>query len=180
MLITITFIVVLALSCVNVSLLCHNEIEREKPNEEDILVEVVGENCLKLDRIEYSRDWDCEEDYLLAKIAMAEAEDRNLECKICVIMTILNRVHNENFPDSIRDVIFEHKGNVYQFTPIIDGRWNSVEPNEECYKALAIVKKTEYDVSRGSLFFECCNNPDNWHSRNLEKLFESDGVRFYK
>ena len=54
----------------------------------------------------YSKDWDYEDSYLLAKIAMAEAEGENIQTKTLVILTVLNRVHSDEFPDTIYDVIF--------------------------------------------------------------------------
>lgn len=128
----------------------------------------------------YSKDWDSEDSYLLAKIAMAEAEGCNIQTKTLVIMTVLNRVWSDEFPDTIKDVIFQEYNGVYQFTPIADGRWNRVEPNEDCYKAVKIVMEAVYDDSGGALYFESCADEDNWHSRNLEFLYESDGLRFYK
>ena len=71
-------------------------------------------------------------------------------------------------------------GGVAQFTPTVNGRWDRVEPNEDCWLALHNVETAVYDKSQGCTFFESCVNPDNWHSRNLTLLFESDGVRFYK
>ena len=121
-----------------------------------------------------------DDSYLLARIAMAEAEGCSIQTKVYVILTVLNRVESEYFPDTIKDVIFEKSNGVYQFTPICDGRWDRVEPNEECWEAVRIVKLLEYDLTKGALFFESCEDEDNWHSRNLEFLLEKDGVRFYK
>lgn len=129
----------------------------------------------------YSKDWDYEDSYLLAKIAMAEAEGCNTQTKTLVIMTVLNRVWSDEFPDTIEEVIFqEHKG-VYQFSPIIPGgRWWTTEPNDDCWEAVQVVMEAVHDYSGGALYFESCANKDNWHSRNLEFLYESDGLRFYK
>lgn len=124
--------------------------------------------------------WNSEEKYLLAKIAMAEAEGESLETKVLVVLTILNRVESNQFPNTIRDVIFQrNKNGVYQFTCIGDGRWNRVEPNEECYKAVEIISKMEYDSSNGALYFEACKG-ESWHSRNLKLICTSDNTRFYK
>lgn len=128
----------------------------------------------------YSKDWSAKERYLLAKIAMAEAEGCDIQTKTLVIMTVLNRVWSDEFPDTIEEVIFQEYNGVYQFTPIANGRWDRVEPNEDCYKAVQIVMKAKYDYSGGATYFESCTDKDNWHSRNLEFLYESDGVRFYK
>ena len=128
----------------------------------------------------YSKDWDVEESYLLAKIAMAEAEGCDLKTKCYIILTVLNRVWDEEFPNTIEEVIYEKRGGVCQFTPIGDGRWDKVKPNEECWLAVEMVMSSEYDFSEGALYFENCRNEDNWHSRNLQFLYESDGMRFYK
>ena len=78
---------------------------------------------------EYSKDWDANDSYLLAKIAMCEAGNRNTQTKTLVIMTVLNRVWDDRFPDTIKEVIFQ-KGSdgVYQFSPIGDGSWEKNEP----------------------------------------------------
>ena len=47
-----------------------------------------------------SMDWDAEDAYMLAKIAMAEAESEDTEGKALVILVVLNRVWSEEFPDS--------------------------------------------------------------------------------
>lgn len=124
----------------------------------------------------YSKDWSSKDSYLLAKIAMAEAEGCNMQIKTLVIMCVLNRVWSDEFPDTIEEVIFQKN----QFSPINNGRWDRVEPNEDCYEAVKIVMEAKYDYSGGATYFESCSNEDNWHSRNLEFLYELDGIRFYK
>lgn len=124
----------------------------------------------------YSKDWSAEESYLLARIAMAEAEGCNTQTKTLIIMCVLNRVWSDEFPDTIEEVIFQEN----QFSPIDNGRWDRVEPNEDCYEAVKVVVEAKYDYSGGATYFENCADEDNWHSRNLEFLYESEGIRFYK
>lgn len=124
----------------------------------------------------YSKDWSAKESYLLARIAMAEAEGCNTQTKTLIIMCVLNRVWSDEFPDTIEEVIFQEN----QFSPIDNGRWDRVEPNEDCYEAVKVVMEAKYDYSGGATYFESCNDEDNWHSRNLEFLYESEGIRFYK
>ena len=124
----------------------------------------------------YSKDWSAEERYLLARIAMAEAEGCNTQTKTLIIMCVLNRVWSDEFPDTIEEVIFQEN----QFSPIDNGRWDRVEPNEDCYEAVKVVMEAKYDYSGGATYFENCADEDNWHSRNLEFLYESEGIRFYK
>lgn len=124
----------------------------------------------------YSKDWSAKESYLLARIAMAEAEGCNTQTKTLIIMCVLNRVWSDEFPDTIEKVIFQEN----QFSPIDNGRWDRVEPNEDCYEAVKVVMEAKYDYSGGATYFENCADEDNWHSRNLEFLYESQGIRFYK
>lgn len=121
--------------------------------------------------IEFSPD----ESYWLAKIAMAEAEGEDTEGKALVMLTILNRVKNDRFPDTIEEVIFQEG----QFTPARNGRLDRVEPSEDCAAALVLVT-TGWDESRGALYFERKTDKDTWHSRNLEELFDHGNHTFYK
>lgn len=124
----------------------------------------------------YSKDWSAKESYLLARIAMVEAEGCNIRTKTLIIMCVLNRVWSDEFPDTIEEAIFQEN----QFSPIDNGRWDRVEPNEDCYEAVKVVMEAKYDYSGGATYFENCADENNWHSRNLEYLYESEGIRFYK
>lgn len=127
-------------------------------------------------KFSYSKDWGAEDSYLLAKIAMAEAEGESIQGKTLVILVVLNRVHNEDFPNTIQDVIFEEN----QFTPVINGRFNKVEPDTDCWEAVQVVMEAQYDYSGGALYFESCDDADNWHSRNLDFLYQCGNHKFYK
>ena len=123
-----------------------------------------------------SMEFSSDEAYLLAKIAMAEAEGEDTEGKALVILTVLNRVESEKFPDTIEKVIFQENA----FTPIIDGRWDRVEPDADCWEALELVWVQGWDESEGALYFERATDKSTWHSRNLEKLFTHGNHTFYK
>lgn len=126
-----------------------------------------------------SRDWSGEESYLLAKIAMAEAEGEDLEGKAHVIMVVLNRVWTKGFPGTIEEVITEEHDGVHQFSVTMDGgRWWRVEPNEECYEAVELVM-TGWDKSQGALYFESISD-STWHQKNLEFVFKHGNHYFYK
>lgn len=132
-----------------------------------------------------SMDWGSEDAYLLAKIAMAEAEGESTEGKALVMLTVLNRVWSDGFPDTIEEVIFERgvngKGNtVYQFSVMQDGgRWWTTEPNEDCYKALELIQVEKWDESQGALYFES-KSDSTWHEDNLQFLFQRGNHYFYK
>ena len=118
--------------------------------------------------------------YLLAKIVQCEAGNKSVRTRELVALTVLNRVKSNKFPNTVYDVIFQHSGKVYQFSPIVDGAWKKKEPESKDYEAVDNVLNTTYDYSEGSLYFEDCKNPNNWHSRNLIFILKSQGMRFYK
>lgn len=117
---------------------------------------------------------------MLAKLVMAEIGYCSMPCKEAVVACIFNRVKSGKFPDTITEVITQKSGNVYQFSPLGDGRYEKMEPTEEVYQAINNVTTSKEDKYNGVLYFESCANADNWHSRNLTHLFTYDGVRFYK
>ena len=129
----------------------------------------------------YDKEFTEDDKYLLAKIAMAEAESQNIQTKTLVIMSVLNRVESDDFPDSILEVIFQNNGKTYQYSPVMQGgRWWTTEPDEDCYEAVEVVLATEYDYSDGALYFESCAEEENCYSKNLEFLYQSEDLRFYK
>lgn len=126
-----------------------------------------------------SRDWDADESYLLAKIAMAEAEGEDTVGKALVVMTVLNRVLSDCFPGTIEEVIMEEHGGTYQFSVVrTGGRWWRVEPDADCYAAVDMVARG-WDESLGALYFES-NGGSAWHQRNLEFLFRHGNHNFYR
>lgn len=125
-----------------------------------------------------SMDWDADEAYILAKIAMAEAEGEDTEGKALVILTVLNRVWSPQFPGTIEDVIAEKNA----FSSYSNGRYDRVEPDEDCWAALALVQIEHWDESQGALYFERTPEPgeSTWHSRNLVTLFIHGNHTFYR
>ena len=123
----------------------------------------------------HSMDWDADESYLLAKIAMAEAESESTEGKAMVILVVLNRVFSPEFPDTIEEVIFQDG----QFSPIKSGRWDAVEPDTDCWAALDLVY-AGWDESEGALYFEAEWNENTWHKENLKFIKKIGKQNFYK
>ena len=87
---------------------------------------------------------------------------------------VLNRVNSKSFPNNIHDVIFQG----HQFSPTFDGRWEKVEPNQDCYDAAYTVINASKPLTK-ALYFEACSG-SSWHSRNLTQVAEIDNTRFYK
>ena len=131
---------------------------------------------------EHSTDWNAYESYLLARIAMAEAEGESTEGKAMVIRTVLNRVWDDDFPGTIEDVIYEIKDRDFHFSSVMPGeRYRNVELDADCYKALYMVMVDHWDESEGALYFEATSNGEGtWHSKNLEYIKTVGNHNFYK
>lgn len=119
-----------------------------------------------------------EEQALLLQLAMAERNEGlgYDDCPICMALamrTVLNRVESGRFSKSIRGVIYAPE----QFTPVLDGSFDSAVPNEACYEALDLVLN-HWDESQGALYYEWCEG-ESWHSQNLHLLFQHCNTRFY-
>lgn len=123
-----------------------------------------------------SGGWSSSEIYMMAKLAMAEAEGEPVETKAMVIQVVLNRVYDEEFPNNIIDVIYEEG----QFTPVSNGRFTKVEPNQDCYDAIEMIKNSKVDINKEALYFETVTDEKTWHSKNLQFLFQSGNLNFYK
>lgn len=93
-----------------------------------------------------------EDTYLLAKIINAEAKDQPYSGKVAVGNVIMNRVESPQFPDTIRDVVYQ-KG---QFSPVANGSINK-EPSKESIKAAQDVINGKQVVGEEVLYFY---NPD--------------------
>ncbi|MBU5467153.1 cell wall hydrolase [Virgibacillus sp. MSJ-26] len=88
---------------------------------------------------------------LLAKLVHAEAKGEPYAGKVAVATVVLNRVKHEDFPNSIKGVIYEKVSGHYAFSPVKDGAINQ-EYNDEDMKAVseAIAYKGQ---GNGSIYF---------------------------
>lgn len=113
--------------------------------------------------------------YLLAKIAKAEMGTEDTEAKALAILVVLNRLKSDKFPNTIKEVLYQKN----QFSPIGNGSFDRLEPDEDCYKALELVE-SGWNESKEATFFEACPNGSTWHENNLKKLFKHGVTTFYK
>lgn len=121
---------------------------------------------------------DIEDAQLLMKLAWSEAGNQGIEGQLVIMNVVMNRVVDENFPDNVKDVIYQKLGNYYQFSVVGNGVFQNAEPTEETHLALAELESGK-DVSQGALFFEA-SGQKSWHKKNRSFLFEDYGQRFYK
>ena len=116
-----------------------------------------------------------EERKMLLQITMAEAEGESVEGKATVMCTVMNRVKGKKYPDNIKGVIFAKR----QFSPISDGRYYTVVPDDGCYEALDMVLNG-WDESQGATYFRTIVDYPTWHSEHLQHLFDLGSHAFYK
>lgn len=76
-----------------------------------------------------------EETYLLAQIITAEAKGESYEGMIAVGNVVMNRVKHSEFPDTIREVIFQ-KG---QFSPVSNGSIYNIPTDKAVEAAVAVI-----------------------------------------
>ncbi len=119
-----------------------------------------------------------EEYNILLHIVAAESGGCDLKGQILVANVIFNRVKNEKFPNSIREVVFQKN----QFTPALNGTiWKS--PISDLTKEAVDKAIAGEDYSEGALFFSARSlvdpNDMTWFDRNLKWLFEHDGHEFF-
>ncbi|WP_078427768.1 cell wall hydrolase [Alkalihalobacterium alkalinitrilicum] len=97
---------------------------------------------------------------LLARIVRAEAQTEPFEGKVAVADVVLNRVESPQFPDTIKEVIYEPR----QFQPVANGQVNK-PADEESIEAVEAALTDMRNISEDSLFFY---NPDIATSRWLD------------
>lgn len=112
---------------------------------------------------------------LLMQIARAEGGD-TLEGQLWVMGLIINRLYDEDFPDTISEIISAPK----QFEVFTTGAYKTADVNTNSHLALAQIESGE-NPTMGCLYFESSSNSHkSWHSTNREFVAEIAGNRFYK
>jgi len=124
-----------------------------------------------------------EQDYTaLVKIVEAEATGEDIIGKIMVANVVLNRVNSSRFPNSIYDVVHQKINGRAQFSPIDDGRYETVPLSKSTYEAVERALSGE-DYSNGALFFVArsltTEEAVSWFDNNLNKVAEYGVHEFY-
>ncbi|WP_420825935.1 cell wall hydrolase [Clostridium taeniosporum] len=83
----------------------------------------------------------------MAKLVYAESIGEPYDGKVAVASVVLNRVMSPNFPNSIREVIFQKNA----FSCVKNGKIKA-NPNQTCYNAVYDAIKG-YDPTNEALFF---------------------------
>ena len=120
---------------------------------------------------------------MLERIVEAEAGGEDQVGKILIANVIFNRIVDEQFPDTVEDVIFQKNDGDYQFSPVKNGRYWSVNISKDTEKAVERALSGE-DFSEGALYFvarkRTTSSNAEWFDNNLERLFKHGGHEFYR
>lgn len=120
---------------------------------------------------------------VLLRIVEAEAGGEDIEGKLLVANVVLNRVESEEFPDTVKEVVFQKSKGVTQFSPVSNGRYHTVEISPETVEAVERALQGE-DISQGALYFAARKYADSdrmkWFDENLILLFKHGGHEFFK
>ncbi|WP_205839245.1 cell wall hydrolase [Velocimicrobium porci] len=120
---------------------------------------------------------------VLLRIVEAEATGEDIKGKMLVANVILNRVKDDEFPDSVEKVVFQKESGVYQFSPIKDGRYYKVSISKSTRTAIERVLNGE-DESKGALYFmsrrQAARHNVRWFDSSLTWLLEHGTHEFFK
>lgn len=98
-----------------------------------------------------------EEKDLLARLVHAEAKGEPYNGKVAVALVVLNRVEDERFPDTIKDVIYEKK----QFQPVDNGSIKR-PADEQAEMAVMEALALQGQGSKSVYFFNPDMTSDSW------------------
>lgn len=115
---------------------------------------------------------------ILYRICESESTGEGYVGKQLVCEVIMNRVADDRFPDTIEDVVFNKIGNTWEFSPLYDGRYYSVEITQETIDA---VNEIMYNGIRNKniLFFQNKDLTGSWADKNAKYLFTHNNHKFY-
>lgn len=103
---------------------------------------------------------------LLAKCAKAEAGDfeNHAKAQQLVVRTILNRVEDEEFPNTLKEVIYQKRGKIPQFSVAYDGAIERVElDSKTLLNVYNAVLYNTYKVPSNVLYFYSSSlKENNW------------------
>jgi len=88
---------------------------------------------------------------LLARLITAEAQGEPYEAQVAVGAVVMNRVKSSDWPNTIKEVIYQNIGGYYQFTPVVNGWIDKPAEAESIKAAKAALSGT--DPTNGAQFY---------------------------
>lgn len=118
----------------------------------------------------------------LLRIVEAEAGTEDIKGRVLVANVIMNRISNDEFPDTVTDVVWDQRYGVPQFSPTYDGKIYEVTVTDETKEAVKQALEG-VDYSKGALFFIQRSAAEkhnvNWFDKDLKRLFKYGVHEFY-
>jgi spore germination cell wall hydrolase CwlJ-like protein len=109
-------------------------------------IEVIKEVPIEVEPT-YAYNVTSEEREMLARLVYLEANAENLDCQKAIVSTVMNRLENGRWGDSVKDVIYAEK----QFSPA--HLIGSTTPNNTNYEAVDYVLKNGSTLPSYIMFF---------------------------
>lgn len=153
-----------------------DKVETEIPTEETAEQVVMEETPEALTGNSFSLE---DQEYqVLLKIVEAEAGCEDTEGRMLVANVVMNRVRNGNFPNTVTEVVYQRQDGTAQFSPVSDGRIDTVNVSQGTIDAVARVMNGE-DISQGALFFRSVRSRSGWFDQKLSRVLEHGNHIFY-
>ena len=151
-------------------------VETEIPTEETAEQVVMEETPETLTGNSFSLE---DQEYqVLLKIVEAEAGCEDTEGRMLVANVVMNRVRNGYFPNTVTEVVYQRQDGTAQFSPVSDGRIDTVNVSQGTIDAVARVMNGE-DISQGALFFRSVRSRSGWFDQKLSRVLEHGNHIFY-
>ena len=146
-----------------------DNVETEIPTEETVEQVVMEETPEALTGNSFSLE---DQEYqVLLKIVEAEAGCEDTEGRMLVANVVMNRVRNGYFPNTVTEVVYQRQDGTAQFSPVSDGRIDTVNVSQGTIDAVARVMNGE-DISQGALFFRSVRSRSGWFDQKLSRVLE--------
>lgn len=126
----------------------------------------------------YEMNCDPEALYWLPRIGYGEAYEQPLAGIMGVCSVVLNRVADEDFPDTIFDVLYDNEHAV-QFTPVTTLAMKD-EPGEIYRVAACLVLEGYNTVGESTYFVNPAGGANAWFKQSLDYVVTYGGHEFYK
>jgi N-acetylmuramoyl-L-alanine amidase len=97
---------------------------------------------------------------LLARLITAEAENQPYSAKVAVGSTVINRVQDSRYPNTLKGVIYQVDGGYYQFSPVLNG-WINKPASQEAKRA-AYDALHGSDPTKGALYYFDDSTKNKW------------------
>ena len=98
---------------------------------------------------------------LLARLVSAESAGEPFEGQVAVAATILNRLKDPRYPNTIPGIVYQVESGRYQYSPVLDGRINQ-PASASAYQAVQLAL-SGWDPSNGANgFYNPAKTTSQW------------------